>query len=590
MRVQYGIGTSKPLNPKPHYFIISDSETDDSSDSCPPSATTPQNNPTSTSEKAPTHIKSTTPSKSAFSSEPSQSTPPHQKWRLNNEIVSPLTKQNEPSSQSKPQTKPMKTKSAMTIAQFLARKKLPNPHKRKTLAPKQNLKHCQPASPERSPILECSPIQTPFFPPSQEHSPNQERSPAHSVPPLEPFPHTQPSSSTHANQFPTPERSSTSTLFESEPSPPPKKSKQNTPPLIPSSKTKLFKSKWAQRPMLLDRPRSYKHLKATIQLPTEGPHVFGDNWYSTLNLRKTEVLSDLFEEDSTHYLSTYLKPLPKVFNNMCQHTLIPHCGSHEYVSDNDTLLIHHLLNSGRRPTTHLIPFSSNPFNPEENPANNTTPKPSSPNPERSTPPPECSPEKIPTPSNLFPQTSTFLSSTLPSFSQTIHSPSHDFGNFLSNPHFSTMSPLFVSPQKTSSSIFGISQFLNFSATVGPSNTSIDPLPSISSSFATFPSVSTNPIPSNIVVATTSQPSTHLHSSPRLVEPSNTYIMAALHIIMAHQVQHDQEIALLRTWLTEQLAPKLEIAPPPPHLVPPPSQVPHPRKSSSSEGSSPSLAS
>nr|XP_004490417.1 proline-rich receptor-like protein kinase PERK10 [Cicer arietinum] len=391
MRVQSGIGTSKPLNPKPHYFIISDSETDDSSNSCPPSATTPQNNPTSTSEKAPTHTKPTTPSKSAFSSKPSQSTPSHQKRRLIHEIVSPLTKQNEPSSQSKPQKKPMKTKSAMTIAQFLARKKLPNPQKRKTLAPKQNLKHCQPTSPEhssqcsppqppeRSPILERSPIQTPFSPPSQERSPNQEHSPAHSVSPLEPFPHTQPSSSTHANRSPTPERSSTSTSSESQPSPPPKKSKQNTPPLIPSSKTKLFKSKLAQRPVGIGRVFIFENLiidgnvvqhhtnalgwTSFLQtsesyypdvLPIEGPSVFGDNWYSALNLRKTEVLSDFFEEDSTRYLSTYLKPLPKVFNNMCQHTLIPHCGSHEYVSDNDALLIHHLLNCKRLNLPHVI--------------------------------------------------------------------------------------------------------------------------------------------------------------------------------------------------------------------------------------------
>nr|XP_004492034.1 putative protein TPRXL [Cicer arietinum] len=119
MRVQSGIGTSKPSNLKPHYFIISDSETDDSS---PP-----------TSAREPTNTKPTTSSKSTFSSETSQSTPPNQKRRLINEIVSPLTKQTEPPSQTKPK---MKTKNAMTIAQFLAQKNLPNPQRRKNLAPK----------------------------------------------------------------------------------------------------------------------------------------------------------------------------------------------------------------------------------------------------------------------------------------------------------------------------------------------------------------------------------------------------------------------------------------------------------------------
>nr|XP_012567797.1 mucin-2-like [Cicer arietinum] len=244
----------------------------------------------------------------------------------------------------------------------------------------------------------------------------------------------------------------------------------------------------------------------------------------------------------------------------------------------------------RRPTTNPVPFSTHSTDPEANTARIPTPEHSSPNPERSPPPPERSPENIQTPSNLFPQTSTLPSSAIPSYSQTFHSPTHDFGNFLSNPPLSTMSPLFVSPQKTSSSIFGISQFLNFPATIGPSNTSIGPLPSVSSSFASFPSISTTPIPSNTVVATTSQPSPHLHSSPPLTEPSNSNIMVSLQIIMARQVQHDQETALLRTWLTDHLAPNMGIPPPPPHPIPPPSQVPHPGKSSSSEGSSPSLAS
>nr|XP_012575477.1 proline-rich receptor-like protein kinase PERK9 [Cicer arietinum] len=215
MRDQYGIGTSKPSNLKPHYFIILDSETDDSSDSSPP-----------TSARAPTNTKPTTSSKSTFSFEPSQSTPPNQKRRLINEIVSPLNKRTEPPSQSKPKTK-MKTKNAMTIAQFLARKNLSNPKRRKTLAQKQKLKHCQPTSPkhspqcsppqpqERSPILERSLVQTSFSPPSQERSPDQECSHPHTVSPLESTSHPQPSSSTHAKCSPTPERSSTSTSFES---------------------------------------------------------------------------------------------------------------------------------------------------------------------------------------------------------------------------------------------------------------------------------------------------------------------------------------------------------------------------------------
>nr|XP_012568345.1 classical arabinogalactan protein 9-like [Cicer arietinum] len=60
MRVQSGIGTSKAKTEKPFYFIISDSETDDSFETPPP---------TIVKEKA--QPKPITPSKSSFSSEPS---------------------------------------------------------------------------------------------------------------------------------------------------------------------------------------------------------------------------------------------------------------------------------------------------------------------------------------------------------------------------------------------------------------------------------------------------------------------------------------------------------------------------------------
>ncbi|XP_027187639.1 uncharacterized protein [Cicer arietinum] len=226
MRVQSGIGTSKSMNPKPHYFIISDSESDDSSDSCPPSAkpptqpessikttpsttTPPPQHPSSTSAQSPTTTKPSTPSKSAFSSEPSQSTPPHQKRRSINDIVSPPTNQKEPISQPKPQTKIMKTKIIMTIAQYLARKNLPNPQRRKTFAPKQNLKKSSP--------------------------------------------HPQPSPQKHTKRSPSPQSSSPSTSSASEPSPATKKPKQTTPPLISPAKTKLFKEKWAQRPVGIGR-------------------------------------------------------------------------------------------------------------------------------------------------------------------------------------------------------------------------------------------------------------------------------------------------------------------------------------------------
>nr|XP_012567591.1 uncharacterized protein LOC105851373 [Cicer arietinum] len=435
MRVQSRIGTSKPSNLKPHYFIISDSETDDSS---PP-----------TSARAPTNTKPTTSSKSTFSYEPSQSTPPNQKRRLINEIVSPLTKQTEPPSQNKQK---MKTKNAMTIAQFLARKNFPNPQRRKTLSPKQNLKHCLPTSPEHSPqcsppqpqdhspILERSPVQTPFSLPSQERSPNQECFPVHTH-------HTDAIGWTSFLQ--------TSECY--------------YPDVVRAfyCNAKTF----ADKSLIISMIKGVEIklipdiLASILQLPTESPSVFGNNW------------------------------------------------SHEYVSDNDALLIHHLLNCKRMNLPHVIlqhmicaatkdykkntvpygmiltkdfryfgvslssekslikiskfstknlshvrknffaPPSSTtssfptslkrkrsarlqtveipiPFSPSSSDhSQEVVPEPAQ---ERSSPHQECSPTKYQNPSTFIPTSSTISSTDFIYFSQLLRSPIQDFGTFLAN--------------------------------------------------------------------------------------------------------------------------------------------------------------
>nr|XP_004491372.1 pollen-specific leucine-rich repeat extensin-like protein 1 [Cicer arietinum] len=119
-----------------------------------------------------------------------------------------------------------------------ARSRRTSSARRKTLAPKQNLKNCQkPTSPEQSP--QCSPP--------------RERSPAHIVLPPESSPHPQPSPQTHTKRSPSPQSSSTSTSSASEPSPPSKKPKQTTPSLISPDKSNLFNEKWAQSPVGIGR-------------------------------------------------------------------------------------------------------------------------------------------------------------------------------------------------------------------------------------------------------------------------------------------------------------------------------------------------
>nr|XP_012567755.1 uncharacterized protein LOC105851434 [Cicer arietinum] len=272
-------------------------------------------------------------------------------------------------------------------------------------------------SPQCSPIpnQECSPVRILLRSPQKEHSPHPKRSHAQ---PSHPREHSSPnqtlSPSTKSKHSPT-TSSPTSNSYQS--SRHTKKSKPDTLPLISPKYSKNFKDKWVQRPigigrvfifdkLIIDGNEVQHHtdalgwtsflqtyesyypdivrafycntknfsdksliistikgieikltpdiLASIIQLPTKGPSVFGNQWYSAMNLKVTEVFSELFEEGSTCYLSTYLKPLPKVFNIMSQHTLIPCSGSHEYVSGNDALLIYHLFNFKRLNLPHVI--------------------------------------------------------------------------------------------------------------------------------------------------------------------------------------------------------------------------------------------
>nr|XP_004503067.1 flocculation protein FLO11-like [Cicer arietinum] len=91
-----------------------------------------------------------------------------------------------------------------------------------------------------------------------------------------------------------------------------------------------------------------------LKLPSDGVTIYGKDWYQALNISKDEVFQELLIDGSTRYLSADLKPLPKFFNNISQHNIFPHCGSHEFVSDNDALVIYHLLHCKRLNLPYLI--------------------------------------------------------------------------------------------------------------------------------------------------------------------------------------------------------------------------------------------
>nr|XP_004515961.1 serine/arginine repetitive matrix protein 1-like [Cicer arietinum] len=91
-----------------------------------------------------------------------------------------------------------------------------------------------------------------------------------------------------------------------------------------------------------------------LKIPSEGLTIFGKDWYTTLNISKEEVFQELFVDGTTKCLLADLKPLPKFFNNIGQHNILPHCGSHEFVYDNDALVIYHLLHCKKLNLPYLI--------------------------------------------------------------------------------------------------------------------------------------------------------------------------------------------------------------------------------------------
>lgn len=84
-------------------------------------------------------------------------------------------------------------------------------------------------------------------------------------------------------------------------------------------------------------------LAEIMHLPAEGPTIFEKYLFVALNVQKNAVFNELFTRDSTNFVSTHLKSLSKIFNNINQHSILPHYDNHEFVSNNDALIIYHVI-------------------------------------------------------------------------------------------------------------------------------------------------------------------------------------------------------------------------------------------------------
>ncbi|MCH79468.1 hypothetical protein A2U01_0000217 [Trifolium medium] len=94
-----------------------------------------------------------------------------------------------------------------------------------------------------------------------------------------------------------------------------------------------------------------------LGIPCVGNAVYGTSWFSTLNVNREELISELFTEEGTKMvrpLSTQLKKEYKVLHNMCQYCIFPRVGSMERVNDNDLMILYHFIKRIRLNIPYVI--------------------------------------------------------------------------------------------------------------------------------------------------------------------------------------------------------------------------------------------
>ena len=80
-----------------------------------------------------------------------------------------------------------------------------------------------------------------------------------------------------------------------------------------------------------------------LNIPLEGPAVFGDDWYDVLHLDRNAVLETIYKPHTPDLSCSNLLHTTQILANMCHNSLLPKNGTFNHISHNDILLIYHMF-------------------------------------------------------------------------------------------------------------------------------------------------------------------------------------------------------------------------------------------------------
>ncbi|PNX74047.1 hypothetical protein L195_g029958 [Trifolium pratense] len=87
-----------------------------------------------------------------------------------------------------------------------------------------------------------------------------------------------------------------------------------------------------------------------LNLPVDGAKLFGDTWYSKFEVKKEDLIQEMFNSEGAKMSqppASFLKTEYKVLFNMVQNHIFPRIGTRDKVYDGDLMVMHH-LGSGKK--------------------------------------------------------------------------------------------------------------------------------------------------------------------------------------------------------------------------------------------------
>ena len=88
---------------------------------------------------------------------------------------------------------------------------------------------------------------------------------------------------------------------------------------------------------------SLETISKLLNIPLEGPAVFGDDWYDVLHLDRNIVLETIYKPNATDLSCSNLQYTTQILANMVHNSFLPKNGTFNHIFHNDILLIYHMF-------------------------------------------------------------------------------------------------------------------------------------------------------------------------------------------------------------------------------------------------------